>query len=497
MKSVKNYYSIAVFLTFCLLAATHGVSAQDFLSPKDRQIFTDFEKRASDYVNMRETLEGKMPKLSREATAAEIETHKMNLQKSVQAARAAAKKGEIFSPATEELIRTIISKEFSGSKELSELLESVTEADTKGVPLRVNYPYPESKEEIEIPPALLLRMPQLPKQLRYRFVGSNLLLVDRENELILDYMTKALPLREKNAANQQQPQQVEEETPQPNSSSDTAGSSSSSSSNVKNTSLRLTLPLKENSLRFIATGDTGRGTPVQYDISRMMLNYRQAFPFEFIILTGDNLYGSEKAEDYKKKFEDVYRPILDLGVKFYATLGNHDGSNQRFYEHFNMNGEEYYRFKKGEVSFYALNTKYMDKRQVEWLEKELAADASQWKIAFFHHPPYSSGKFHGSSESIREMVEPLFLRYGVDVVFNGHEHFYERLKPQKGIYYFITGAGGQVRKDGVKKNSPMTDKAYDQDLSFMLVEIADYEMHFQVVSRTGETVDSGVIKRRD
>lgn len=261
--------------------------------------------------------------------------------------------------------------------------------------------------------------------------------------------------------------------------------------------LKLTLPLRENSLRFIATGDTGRGSQVQHELSRVMTTYRKAFPFEFVLLTGDNLYGSEKAKDYKIKFEDVYRPLLNEGVKFYASLGNHDGSNQRFYEHFNMNGEEYYRFKKDDVSFYALNTKYMDKRQLEWLERQLAGDATKWKIAFFHHPPYSSGKFHGSSKGIRKMVEPLFIKHGVDVVFTGHDHFYERVKPQNGIYYFVTGAGGQIRKDGVKKNSPLTAKAFDDDLSFMLVEIAEDEMHFQVISRTGETVDSGMIKRRN
>jgi 3',5'-cyclic AMP phosphodiesterase CpdA len=250
-------------------------------------------------------------------------------------------------------------------------------------------------------------------------------------------------------------------------------------------------------VRFLATGDTGRGGPVQYELGRIMTSYHKAFPYEFVILTGDNLYGPEKAIDYKTKFEDVYRLLLDGGVKFYATLGNHDGSNQRFYEHFNMKGEEYYRFKKGGVSFYALNTKYMDKRQLEWLEKELAEDATKWKIAFFHHPPYSSGKFHGSSKSIRKMVEPLFIKHGVDIVFTGHDHFYERVKPQSGIYYFVTGAGGQIRVGGIKKNSPLTDKAYDQDLSFMLVEIAEDEMHFQVVSRTNTIVDSGVIRRRN
>ena len=260
--------------------------------------------------------------------------------------------------------------------------------------------------------------------------------------------------------------------------------------------VRLTLPNKDDSVRFAVIGDTGTGTAQQNELAVVMNTYRQSFPFEFVLMVGDNMYGSEKAADYKKKFEDVYRPLLDQRVKFYASLGNHDESNQRFYQHFNMNGEEYYHIKKGPVSFYALNSNYMDRKQLKWLEEKLAADTSEWKVTFFHHPPYSSGGKHGSSSGLREVVEPVFLKYGVDVVFAGHEHFYERLKPQKGIYYFISGAGGKLREGDVRKNSPLTEKAYDSDMSFMLLEVAGDEMHFQCVNRKGENVDSGFVKRR-
>jgi hypothetical protein len=258
----------------------------------------------------------------------------------------------------------------------------------------------------------------------------------------------------------------------------------------------LTLPLKDGSVRFMVVGDTGTGGRAQNQLAGVMVRYRQAFPFEFALLLGDNLYGGEKAADYKTKFEDVYRPLLDQKMKFYASLGNHDESNQRFYEHFNMNGEEYYQFRKGGVSFYALNSNYMDKRQLKWFEGKLEGDTADWKVVFFHHPPYSSGGKHGSEVSLREVVEPLFLRYGVGVVFAGHEHFYERIKPQKGIYYFISGAGGKLRKGDVKRGSPLTEKAFDRDLSFILIEVVKDEMHFQVISRTGQTVDSGVLVNR-
>jgi len=261
-------------------------------------------------------------------------------------------------------------------------------------------------------------------------------------------------------------------------------------------SVKLTLPNKDNSVRFLVIGDTGTGSEQQQELANIMLRYRQVFPFEFVLMMGDNLYGSEKAVDYKKKFENVYKPLLDQKIKFYASLGNHDESNERFYEFFNMEGQEYYHFKKGDVSFYALNSNYMDKKQVDWLNDKLATDTAPWKIAFFHHPPYSSGSAHGSDTKLREIIEPIFLKYGVNVVFTGHEHFYERIKPQKGIYYFISGAGGKLREGNVKQGSPLTAKAFDRDMSFMLLEINGDQMYFQVVSRTNETVDSGVVVQR-
>ncbi len=260
--------------------------------------------------------------------------------------------------------------------------------------------------------------------------------------------------------------------------------------------VKVTLPKREKSVKFVIIGDTGTGTEKQQELADILLRSRQAFPYEFVLMMGDNMYGGEKPADFKNKFEDVYRPILDQNVKFYASLGNHDEPAQRFYELFNMEGKEYYRFTRDNVAFYALNSNYMDKKQVQWLEDELAKDKSEWKIAFFHHPPYSSGGKHGSDTQLREVVEPIFVKYGMNVALTGHEHFYERIKPQKGVYYFISGAGGKLRSGDVKNKSPLTEKAYDKDMSFILAEIINNQMFFQVISRTGETVDSGVLVSR-
>lgn len=153
---------------------------------------------------------------------------------------------------------------------------------------------------------------------------------------------------------------------------------------------KLTLPVKDGSVRFAVIGDTGSGSARQREVSNMMVQYRALFPFEFVLMMGDNLYGGESPQDFAKKFSDPYKPLLDNKIKFYATLGNHDLPQEVNYANFNMNGKEYYRFKKGNVAFYSLNSNYMDTKQVQWLEDELSKDHSEWKICFFHHPLYSS-----------------------------------------------------------------------------------------------------------
>jgi Calcineurin-like phosphoesterase len=259
------------------------------------------------------------------------------------------------------------------------------------------------------------------------------------------------------------------------------------------TGVRVSLPRKDGSVRFAVIGDTGTGSKKQYEVGDTMVRFRQQFPFEFVLMLGDNMYGGEAPADFVKKFSAAYKSLLDAKVKFYAALGNHDQSLQANYVNFNMNGKEYYRFKKGNVAFYSLNSNYMDAKQIKWLETELAADTSEWKICFFHHPPYSSAKAHGSDKQLREVVEPIFVKYGVNVVLTGHDHVYERIKPQKGIYYFVSGAGGKLRSGDIDKRSPLTDRAFDKDMHFMLFEVVGDQLYFQVISRTGDTVDTGVI----
>jgi hypothetical protein len=258
------------------------------------------------------------------------------------------------------------------------------------------------------------------------------------------------------------------------------------------------MPNRDGSLKFAILGDFGTGEPAQYDLAKQMANVRRTFEYEMVILVGDNIYGGERPQDFKRKFEDPYRPLLDAGVKFYGALGNHDSREQRYYKLFNMEGRLYYSFKapKQDVRFFALDSTYPEPEQIEWAARELKGAAEAWKIAFFHHPLYSSGGRHGSDLRLRESLEPIFLNENVSIVFQGHDHFYERLKPQKDIHYFVAGSGGKLRAGNIVDTSGISARGFDTDLVFMIAEIFEDQLSFNAISRTGAVVDSGVITRR-
>jgi hypothetical protein len=260
----------------------------------------------------------------------------------------------------------------------------------------------------------------------------------------------------------------------------------------------LDLPLKEGSLRFAVMGDTGRGDRGQIEMAKEIEIIHAMYPFDLVLMVGDNIYGSDSPADMQRKFERPYEALLQRGVKFQAALGNHDNPNQRFYKPFNMGDRRYYTFrppKSSGVRFFVLDTNYVDKEQTDWLEKELASSTSDWKIAYFHHPLYSSGATHGSALETRATLEPLFVKYGVSAVFAGHDHFYERIKPQKGgIVHWVCGAGGSLRKGDIRKTN-LTAKGFDTDYHFMIAEISGDDLFFQAISRGGQTIDSGVVKK--
>jgi len=190
-------------------------------------------------------------------------------------------------------------------------------------------------------------------------------------------------------------------------------------------------------------------------------------------------------------------------VKFYAALGNHDDTNEIYYKPFNMSGHRYYTFVPPvdpltrwdtRVRFFALDSTYVDRSQLQWFEKESSGSRAEWKIAFLHHPLYTSGRYTLAARGMRLALESAFVNGGVNVVFSGHEHIYERAEMQQGILYFISGGAGSLRA-GDAAPSPVIARSYDRDYHFMLAEFTDEGFFFQAINRVGVTVDAGALLR--
>jgi hypothetical protein len=265
---------------------------------------------------------------------------------------------------------------------------------------------------------------------------------------------------------------------------------------------RIVMPLRAGSVRFAAIGDSGRGDEPQIQVAQQMVAWRERFPFEFVLMLGDNIYGPHTPDDYRRKFDEPYRDLLQAGVTFHAAIGNHDDPGSLNYAPFNMDGQRHYTFRKGEgplggltgagVRFFALDSRSFDYDQIDWLRRELEGSRSAWKIVYFHHPLYTSGRYQAGARTLRRAVERTLVAGDVDVVLSGHEHFYERIHPQNGVVYFVSGAAGSLRPDDIQR-TPLTAVGFDDDYHFVMFEVTGRELYFQAVSRGGKTIDAGVI----
>ncbi|MEL6605655.1 MAG: metallophosphoesterase [Cyanobacteria bacterium J06614_10] len=252
-------------------------------------------------------------------------------------------------------------------------------------------------------------------------------------------------------------------------------------------------------LRFIAIGDVGTGKRGQYAVARAMARYGQTSPFSLVLLAGDNIYDNGEIEKVEAAFERPYAQLLQSDVKFYAALGNHDvrirqGEDEIVYPGYNMAGRYYSfsrHFAEGSIQFFALDTNqaYLDNleswnAQLAWLQSELAISSADWKVAFAHHPVYSSGH-HGSDESLIETLSPIFEQGSVQLYINGHDHNYERTVAINGTIYITSGNGAKLRREGRAEWT-----AYSASrLGFTLFEVYDTQLEIRAFDTRNRVYD--------
>jgi predicted phosphodiesterase len=195
---------------------------------------------------------------------------------------------------------------------------------------------------------------------------------------------------------------------------------------------------------FAVIGDFGTGDEVQRSVARRMCKWHGKHAFDTVITTGDNIYPDGDPDLFKSEFFRPYRCLHRKGVRFHATLGNHDiitdnGKHEIKHPRFGMAGRDYV-VRKGGVRFVLLDSNSIEKR---WLRRALRPEEDdRWTIVAFHHPVYSPGTGHGSTPGFRPSLPRIFRKKGVDLVLTGHDHLYAVTRNLKGIRYVVTGGGG-------------------------------------------------------
>ena len=251
-------------------------------------------------------------------------------------------------------------------------------------------------------------------------------------------------------------------------------------------------------LRFAVMGDTGTGDKFQLAVAKQMAAELERDPYTFVLMLGDNNYRSNFAKQAKAVFETPYEKLISEGVRFYATLGNHDQADaavQMAYPKFNMGGKLNYAFSPaGELAeFFTIDStkvvEIADTSQIDWLEKALKESKARWKIVFFHHPPFSPGKRHGDNPILDERLVPVLEKGGANIVLTGHEHFFARMKEQNGVNYIISGSGGKIHTGGIQPDPRMV-AGNDAIHQFLSVALTHDAFSFTVIGENGETIYS-------
>ena len=445
------------------------------VAPGSESFVAELQKYTEATKPLRQKAESEVPQGGTpQKQAVSQEKRRAVLGKDICDMRAKAKQGDLFTLEGATYVKQAIASAFQGPAEATvrDALEEQNDPTIyKGPPpkvainTRINAP--------PLPAVLTVDLPPLPKEVEYRFSGRTLVLTDAEAVCVLDYIPNALP-----------------EAPQKSPGTTTA------SAPARKTYSYLVMPEIPRSLRFAVLGDTGTGGPDQRKMAETLWSYySQGNRFKFILLLGDNLYaGLELASDYRRQFLDPYKAFLDARVEFRAALGNHDLAGQVDFPPFNMKGKPYYSFHEQYTTFVALNSNDpADPAQREWLDKQFSGD-KDWRICFFHHPLFSSGTHALESKEMRGWLEEDLVRNQVNVVFSGHEHFYERIKPQHGVQYFVNGSAAKIRLGDLHPQE-FTEFGYDKENVGMLVEIAGDSLFYQALGVSGRTIDCGVIYR--
>lgn len=268
-----------------------------------------------------------------------------------------------------------------------------------------------------------------------------------------------------------------------------------------------TRPAPDQSFRFVVIGDHGQGTPQMYSIAAR-INART--DFDAVMTVGDNVYGAVPCNLdgmpgwYDPFWFQLYAPTMRRVVTF-PTLGNHDwdtASGQYMVDYFRLptNGPvnhigKNYSFEFGNIHGVVIDTEpYADNNTLAmaeidaWLAADLASATQRWRLAFLHRPPYTTPGGHDDQPQVKARIVPLLSAAGVQIVFQGHNHWYERINPINGIHYITTaGAGAGLYVPGTRKEYSAV--LYSTRHSYTVVDVQGGRLALQQFNDLDEVID--------
>lgn len=264
---------------------------------------------------------------------------------------------------------------------------------------------------------------------------------------------------------------------------------------------------------FIAFADSGYGEEHQYRLAHVLDRY----PADLVIHAGDLVYNKGRFRNYPKKFFRPYRDLIS-SVPFYPVLGNHDVRTDNggpFLTTFSLptNGppsvqaERCYWFDYGNACFVGIDSN-LDSNTLAaavcpWLKQVLGASRGTWKFVFFHHAPWAGGS-RTLDPKIAEVLVPTIEESGVDIVFCGHNHLYERTgpmlhgepSPSNGVIYVTTGAGGKTLHPEKHGDAPYLVTFHDTERSFTWVRVMGLRLQLMQISEYDEIIDAVDVNKR-
>ena len=263
----------------------------------------------------------------------------------------------------------------------------------------------------------------------------------------------------------------------------------------------------EDSITFTVLGDNGCGGRNAMDVARQMARTYEDDPYGLTVLLGDISYYGSIVDRYEEVFVEPLGPLIDAGVEFELAIGNHEIEENPSPEALGEVADKlarfglpnsYYKAAHGPIDFFILDSSLplagltSGEDQLAWLERELAASDADWQVVALHHQLYSSAEKREPDPRVREALEPIFIEHGVDIVFYGHDHFYERTKPQSGITYVLSGGGCKLSGVGFSDFTAVAEER----LQFMLVAVEGDSMTVQAIDQNGEVFDEFRIEPR-